>query len=77
MKNLATGKIPSSIKGFNRETSTLSSIRVFNPKSGEHDITGWKTEFTCGTEKKFLNTHFHDAYGAARSAIENHYHKEV
>jgi hypothetical protein len=67
MKPTNASALFGAIKGFNRQWTTVLSIRDHH-----HDIIGWRFECGCGFLRKFLDAHFHDPYGAAVKALNTH-----
>jgi hypothetical protein len=59
-----------SIKGFNRQWTALTNVKVQIGK--ERKTVGHQFECACGTVKKFLSTYFYDTHAAAMAALETH-----
>jgi hypothetical protein len=60
-----------SIKGFNRQWASITSIKSQIGK--ERKTVGHQFECACGTIKKFLSTYFYDTHSAAVNALESHH----
>lgn len=55
------------ISGFTGETAVVEAVRFKGTRTGS-----WVFEASCGTRKMFKAEHFHDPYGAAIAALNNH-----
>lgn len=63
--------LASAIRGFNREWTQISSIKI-RDRNGDTIKIGWRVETACGVNRRILNKHFKDSYGAAIEAMETH-----
>jgi hypothetical protein len=57
------------LKGFNRETASVTSV-----KDRYQQIIGWQFTGACGTKKVFLEQYYQDPHGMAIKAMEDHKH---